>query len=392
LKEDFYGSREMGDRAVKEDREKFQQQDRHSRSHSSHGHGGSNRSSGGSASGDGKRAHSAKITQSSGTQQLQQQQQPNFGYVRRSTGSGIGGSGHSVSNTKYSIPVNGNGKMSLGGMKDMLTAEELKAAHAAYAIAASGGASPASPYHGSNPHVSPYSVITTAGQSSSPSPKIRTKVKVSGGTQTTNDLHELSSQHQQHTLGQSHHHHHHHPGQHYSGHYGMSGMASGSEAEYASSTCSRNSGSFSGGIAYKSLSLTTPTATQLSQSLRERILGSHSLPKGATAADYAALLAAIQNQEQQIYGTPNTSKDRMSRYLNSKAMMMNDGSMSDNDVYSNLPKYAQMQGYGGMTLPSGAGSGHSNSSPYSWMRHSTGYASSITSAPTRLMGGKTKIP
>lgn len=361
LKEDYY-SREMGERIINEERDR---QDRAYR----------NGQSPSSPCIEGRRgSHSAKMGQQNSP--MTNQQNPNFGYVRRSTGCGIGSSG-TVSSTKYSIPVYGNnGKMSLSGMKDMLTPEEFKAAHAALAIATgSGQSTPATAAH----HPSPYAVITaTSGPVNSP--KTRTKVKVSGGTQTPNDMqHEMAAgrtgRHS--SLGYP------HPHQ-----YG--GPHSHHDMEYASSvTSSRNSGSYSSrydpsngggsGAAYKSLSLTTPTATQLSQSLRERILGSQSLPKGATAADYAALLAAIQAQNQQIYGTPNSSKDRMSRYLSSK---MNDGSLSD---YCN---YSEIQGYVAAGSNSGASNGN-NGGPgaYSWMRHSTGYASSITSAPTRLMGG-----
>lgn len=247
---------------------------------------------------------SRKIMQVGGSQT------PNFGYVKRSTGCGGGGGGTSVSNTKYSIPIYANGKV--------MTAEEFKAAHAALAMQVSG----------------------------QQTPKTRTKVKVSGGTQTPADLGGRHS-----SLGHAH--------QQYP-----------QESEYYSSSSTRNSGSF----AYKSLSLTTPTATQLSQNLRERILGSQSLPKGATSADYAALLAAIQQQNQQIYGTPNLSKERMSRYFSCKAM--NDG----NSEYSEIQNYAQ--------APHPNGGGVGGGGQYSWMRHSTGYASSITSAPTRLIGGK----
>ncbi|XP_035704114.1 protein sickie isoform X4 [Folsomia candida] len=379
LKEDYYG-REMGERLIKEERD---------RQDHSYRIGPPS-----SPSVDEKRSHSAKMGQSFGAGSANQQQNPNFGYVRRSTGCGIGssgsglngGGGHSssVSNTKYSIPVYGNnGKMSLSGMKEMLTPEEFKAAHAALAIATGG---PTAAHH-----PSPYAVITaTIGQ---PSPKTRTKVKVSGGTQTPNDIHEMSSSGRHSSLG--------YPGQHHHYYAGSGGPNSqqNPESEYGSVASSRNSGSYSSsrydptngsgggggggsGAAYKSLSLTTPTASQLSQSLRERILGSQSLPKGATAADYAALLAAIQAQNQQIYGTPNASKDRMSRYLSCKTM--NDGSLSDTGGYSN---YSEIQAYA-LSSPAVTGPPNNNGTgPYPWMRHSTGYASSITSAPTRLMGG-----
>lgn len=177
------------------------------------------------------------------------------------------------------------------------------------------------------------------------SPKTRTKVKVSGGTQTTNDLHEINRHHQQHHHGvsmsiaagsgggslQR-------PPQHHYGHHNSTGDV----VEYASSTASGNSTSGVTAAGLKSLSLTSPTAAQLSQSLRERILGSQSLPKGATtSADYAAILATIQKQQQlaSVYGTPNASKERMSRYHKAAAAAgvsgsgvaghLNDGSLSD---------------------------------------------------------------
>lgn len=359
--------------------------------------------------------------------------------MRRPNGGG-GGNGSCNSANKYAVPVTtASGKVAMvggvgGGVmrgeQMMMTAEEYKQ-HLANASSAS--------------HISPYSVITTIQQQggmppSAQSPKTRTKVKVSGGTQTTNDLHEMGGsrvgsggshstlyaqhQHPHHQHHMLHHHHHHHsqtlPGHGSSG----AGVASGnpSEGEYAASSCSRNSGSFAPSSSaslsssqqqIKSLSLTTPTAAQLSQSLRERILGSQSLPKGATSsADYAAILAAIQQQQQhhhhlqhqQIYGTPNSSRDRMSRYAAAAAAaaaassgsnstsgttgngknLINDGSLSDAAggyaAYNEI--YASTGGVGGAS---------SGTNPYSWMRHSTGYASSITSAPNRLIGGESIV-
>lgn len=62
--------------------------------------------------------------------------------------------------------------------------------------------------------------------------------------------------------------------------------------------------------------------------------------------------------------------------------LMNDGSLSDAGGYAAYNEiYASSTGG-----PAGIGN-----TPYSWMRHSTGYASSITSAPTRLIGGKEAI-
>lgn len=417
IKEDHYGGKEGLDRQ--------------------RGSGGSTGSSGSSSGGEGgKRGSSSSATSKSitlshmsGNGSVPPSPAPSgggggFGFMRRPSTGASNGSGSSA---KYAVPVttvSGNGKVMVGMVREqtMMTQEEYK-----QALAAASSAS----------HISPYSVITTIQQqrpgtqqgvpSATQSPKTRTKVKVSGGTQTTNDLHDMSvrggtgSAHAA-LYAQHHHHHqhhlmHHHHSQTLPGH-GASGSVSTSnipannpsESEYAMSTCSRNSGSFapstsSSSQQIKSLSLTTPTAAQLSQSLRERILGSQSLPKGATSsADYAAILAAIQQQQhhhhqhQQIYGTPNSSRDRMSRYAAAAAAaaasngtgangknLMNDGSLSDAGGYAAYSEiYASTTG----ASSTSGGGGASGNAPYSWMRHSTGYASSITSAPTRLLGGK----
>ncbi|XP_063244116.1 protein sickie isoform X2 [Bacillus rossius redtenbacheri] len=121
----------------------------------------------------------------------------------------------------------------------------------------------------------------------------RTKLKVSGGTQTcTTDLH-----------------HHHH---------------------------------------YKSYSLTGPSASQLSQNVRDRLLlGSQSLLKPGPGGDYAGFY---------YRGQP-------------RVMKPTDGSLSDT-TYSN---YADVQNY------------YANSSPYSsWLRHSATYTASL---PTRASSG-----
>lgn len=276
----------------------------------------------------------------------------------------------------------------------MMTQEEYKQALAAAASAAAAS------------QISPYSVITTIQQQRAcaaslvnQSPKTRTKVKVSGGTQTTNDLHDMTNRGGN---GAIYGHHPHHHGVHYHHSQTLPGHASSSnisintntnnsESEYAASTSSRNSGSFappstsSSQQQIKSMSLTSPTAAQLSQSLRERILGSQSLPKGATSsADYAAILATIQHQQQvsQIYGTPNFNRERMSRYAGVTKSTMNDGSMSD--AGCGYATYSEI--YASTSSPSGPNAA-SGGTPYSWMRHSTGYASSNASAPTRLLGG-----
>ncbi|PNF13684.1 hypothetical protein B7P43_G15281 [Cryptotermes secundus] len=118
----------------------------------------------------------------------------------------------------------------------------------------------------------------------------RTKLKVSGGTQTcTNDLQQQSQPHH-----------------------------------------------------YKSYSLTGPSASQLSQSVRDRLLlGSQSLPKPGTS-EHAALFHPHRGQQ--------------------RGHRPSDGSLSDT-TYSN---YADLQNY------------YANSSPYSsWLRYSATYTSSL---------------
>ncbi|XP_069694202.1 protein sickie isoform X2 [Periplaneta americana] len=125
----------------------------------------------------------------------------------------------------------------------------------------------------------------------------RTKLKVSGGTQTcTSDLQQPPQQQQQ----QPQHHH------------------------------------------YKSYSLTGPSASQLSQSVRDRLLlGSQSLPKPGSS-EHAALFHSHRSQQ--------------------RAHRPTDGSLSDT-TYSN---YADLQNY------------YANSSPYSsWLRYSATYTSSL---------------
>ncbi|KAJ4436121.1 hypothetical protein ANN_18748 [Periplaneta americana] len=127
----------------------------------------------------------------------------------------------------------------------------------------------------------------------------RTKLKVSGGTQTcTSDLQQPPQQQQQQQQPQHHH--------------------------------------------YKSYSLTGPSASQLSQSVRDRLLlGSQSLPKPGSS-EHAALFHSHRSQQ--------------------RAHRPTDGSLSDT-TYSN---YADLQNY------------YANSSPYSsWLRYSATYTSSL---------------
>ena len=101
---------------------------------------------------------------------------------------------------------------------------------------------------------------------------------------------------------------------------------------------------------YKSYSLTGPSASQLSQSVRDRLLlGSQSLPKPGSS-EHAALFHSHRGQQRTHRPT--------------------DGSLSDT-TYSN---YADLQNY------------YANSSPYSsWLRYSATYTSSL---PARASASK----
>jgi neuron navigator 2 len=101
---------------------------------------------------------------------------------------------------------------------------------------------------------------------------------------------------------------------------------------------------------FKSYSLTGPSASQLSQSVRDRLLlGSQSLPKPGSS-EHAALFHSHRSQQRGHRPT--------------------DGSLSDT-AYSN---YADLQNY------------CASSSPYSsWLRYSATYTSSL---PARASAGK----
>ncbi|XP_017795260.1 PREDICTED: protein sickie [Habropoda laboriosa] len=137
----------------------------------------------------------------------------------------------------------------------------------------------------------------------------RTKVKVSGGTQTcTTELQANSS-----ALNQGHH--------------------------------------------YKSYSLTGPSASQLSQSVRDRLmLGSQSLPKPGSP-EFTALFASAHHRERGSGAGPTTTS------FSPRVLKPSDGSLSDT-----CSNYAppDLQGY------------YSTNSPYttSWMRHSNTYTPS----------------
>ncbi|XP_043604730.1 protein sickie-like, partial [Bombus pyrosoma] len=137
----------------------------------------------------------------------------------------------------------------------------------------------------------------------------RTKVKVSGGTQTcTTELQANSS-----TSNQGHH--------------------------------------------YKSYSLTGPSASQLSQSVRDRLmLGSQSLPKPGSP-EFTALFASAHHRERGSGAGPTATS------FSPRVLKPSDGSLSDTCSNYAAP---DLQGY------------YTPNSPYttSWMRHSNTYTPS----------------
>ncbi|KAF4525341.1 hypothetical protein B566_EDAN013197 [Ephemera danica] len=115
---------------------------------------------------------------------------------------------------------------------------------------------------------------------------------------------------------------------------------------------------------YKSYSLTAPTASQLSANVRERLLlvggNSHSLPKASNAGntslpnEYAHALFA---------SSPRTGPRA--------------GSLSDTTGYSN---YSELTGNTGGNSGNGYYGVPGVGSPYSWLRHSSTYNASIATA------------
>ncbi|XP_015599262.1 protein sickie isoform X3 [Cephus cinctus] len=118
-----------------------------------------------------------------------------------------------------------------------------------------------------------------------------------------------------------------------------------------------SSGSNQGGHHYKSYSLTGASASQLSQSVRDRLmLGSQSLPKPGSP-EFTALFAAAHHRERGGGGGPQTSS------FSPRVLKPSDGSLSDTCSNYAAP---DLQGY------------YAPNSPYttSWMRHSNTYTPS----------------
>nr|KAF7435986.1 hypothetical protein H0235_004177 [Vespula pensylvanica] len=118
-----------------------------------------------------------------------------------------------------------------------------------------------------------------------------------------------------------------------------------------------NSSSSNQGHHYKSYSLTGPSASQLSQSVRDRLmLGSQSLPKPGSP-EFTALFAAAHHRER------GTGAGPVSASFSPRVLKPSDGSLSDtcsNYAAPDLPGY------------------YTPNSPYatSWMRHSNTYTPS----------------
>lgn len=118
-----------------------------------------------------------------------------------------------------------------------------------------------------------------------------------------------------------------------------------------------NSSASSQGHHYKSYSLTGPSASQLSQSVRDRLmLGSQSLPKPGSP-EFTALFAAAHHRERGAGAGP------VSASFSPRVLKPSDGSLSDTCSNYAAP---DLQGY------------YASSSPYttSWMRHSNTYTPS----------------
>lgn len=119
-----------------------------------------------------------------------------------------------------------------------------------------------------------------------------------------------------------------------------------------------NSSGSSQGHHYKSYSLTGPSASQLSQSVRDRLmLGSQSLPKPGSP-EFTALFASAHHRER------GTGVGPASTSFSPRVLKPSDGSLSDTCSNYAAP---DLQGYYGTP-----------NSPYttSWMRHSNTYTPS----------------
>ncbi|XP_076161208.1 sickie isoform X2 [Ptiloglossa arizonensis] len=118
-----------------------------------------------------------------------------------------------------------------------------------------------------------------------------------------------------------------------------------------------NSSTSSQGHHYKSYSLTGPSASQLSQSVRDRLmLGSQSLPKPGSP-EFTALFASAHHRERGPGAGPTSSS------FSPRVLKPSDGSLSDTCSNYAAP---DLQGY------------YTPNSPYttSWMRHSNTYTPS----------------
>lgn len=119
-----------------------------------------------------------------------------------------------------------------------------------------------------------------------------------------------------------------------------------------------NSSGSNQGHHYKSYSLTGPSASQLSQSVRDRLmLGSQSLPKPGSP-EFTALFASAHHRER------GTGVGPASTSFSPRVLKPSDGSLSDTCSNYAAP---DLQGYYGTP-----------NSPYttSWMRHSNTYTPS----------------
>ncbi|XP_076628105.1 sickie isoform X2 [Colletes latitarsis] len=118
-----------------------------------------------------------------------------------------------------------------------------------------------------------------------------------------------------------------------------------------------NSSSSSQGHHYKSYSLTGPSASQLSQSVRDRLmLGSQSLPKPGSP-EFTALFASAHHRDRGPGAGPTSTS------FSPRVLKPSDGSLSDTCSNYAAP---DLQGY------------YTPNSPYttSWMRHSNTYTPS----------------
>ncbi|XP_029033114.1 protein sickie isoform X1 [Osmia bicornis bicornis] len=118
-----------------------------------------------------------------------------------------------------------------------------------------------------------------------------------------------------------------------------------------------NSSASNQGHHYKSYSLTGPSASQLSQSVRDRLmLGSQSLPKPGSP-EFTALFASAHHRERGSGGGPSGTS------FSPRVLKPSDGSLSDTCSNYAAP---DLQGY------------YTPNSPYttSWMRHSNTYTPS----------------